>query len=75
MQGMNKDICKYINNCALFKREKAREQVYPLQMRSIPDKPFHKIAIDLVSDLSVSTSVNQHILTIIDHLMEWPEAF
>ena len=32
-KGMNKDICKYINNCALCKREKAMTQVYPLQMK------------------------------------------
>ena len=44
-------------------------------MRVIPDRPFDKIAIDLVSDLNVSASGNQHILTIIDQLMGWPEAF
>ena len=72
---MNKDICKYINNCALCKREKASSQVYPLQITDIPDRPFNKIAIDLVSDLNVSVSRNQHILTIIDHLMGWHKAF
>ena len=65
---MNKDICKYITDCALCKREKTRTQLYPLQMTDIPDRPFDKIAIDLVSDLNVSTSGNHHILTIIDHL-------
>ena len=72
---MNKDNCIYINNCALCKREKARTLVYPLQMTDIPDRPFDKIATDLVSDLNVSTSGNQHILTVTDHLMGWPEAF
>ena len=55
---MNKDICKYINNCALCKMEKASTQVYPLQMTDIPDTPFDKIAIGLVTDLSVTTSGN-----------------
>ena len=72
---MSKDICKYINNCALYKREKAGTQVYPLQITDVPDRPFDKIAIDLVSDLNISTSGNQHILTIIDHLMGQPDAF
>ena len=40
-------------------------------MTEIPDRPFDKIAIDLVT----STSGNEHILTIIDHLTGWPEAF
>ena len=57
------------------KREKARTQVYTLQMTDIPDRPFDKIAIDLVSDLNVSTSANQHLLNIIDHSTGWPEAF
>ena len=49
-------------------------QMYPLQMMDIPDKPFNKIAIDLVTDLNVSTSDKEHILTFIDHLTGWPEA-
>ena len=55
--------------------DKAKVQQYPLQMTEIPDKPFDKIAIDLVTDCETSTSGNKHILTIIDHLTGWPEAF
>ena len=53
----------------------AKVQAYPLQMTEIPDRPFDKIAIDLVTECETSTSGNKHILTIIDHLMGWPEAF
>ena len=72
---MNKDIHKYIANCALCCREKAKIQNYPLQMTEIPDRPFNKIAIDLVTECETSTSGNKHILTIINHLTGWPEAF
>ena len=34
-----------------------------------------KIAIDLVSDLNISASGNQHMLTITDHLTGWSGAF
>ena len=44
-------------------------------MTEIPDRPFDKIAIDLVTDCETSTSGNKHILTINDHLTGWPEAF
>ena len=47
---MKKDIHKYIANCALCHREKAKIQNYPLQMMEIPDRPFNKIAIDLVTE-------------------------
>ena len=74
-KGMNKDIRKYIANCVLCRHDKAKVQQYPLQMTEIPDRPFNKIAIDLVTDCKTSTSGNKHILTIIDHLTGWPEAF
>ena len=44
-------------------------------MTDIPDKPFDKIAIDLVTDCETIISGNKHILTVIDHLTGWPEAF
>ena len=44
-------------------------------MTEIPNRPFDKIAIDLVTNYETSTSGNKHILTIIDHLTGWPEAF
>ena len=74
-KGMNKDIRKYIANCILCRPDKAKVQQYPLQMTEIPDRPFDKIAIDLVTDCKTSISGNKHILTIIDHLTGWPEAF
>ena len=72
---MNKDIWKYIANCMLCQREKAEVQPYPLQMTEIPERPFNKIVIDLVTECQTSTSGNKHILTIIDHLTGWLEAF
>ena len=74
-KGRNKDIRKYIANCPLCHREKAKIQHYSLQMTEIPDRPFDKIATDLVTECDVLTSGNKHILTIIDHLTGWPEAF
>ena len=74
-KGMKHRICKYIANCTLCKMEKVKMLIYPLQMMDILDQHFNKIAIDVITDLNISTSGNQHIITIIDHLMQWPEAF
>ena len=74
-KGMNKDIRKYIANCILCRQDKAKVQKYPLQMTEIPDRPFDKIAIHLVTDCKTSTSGNKHILIIINHLTGWLEAF
>ena len=37
--------------------------------------PLDRIAIDLVTECETSSSGNKHILSIIDHLTGWPEAF
>ena len=72
---MNKDIRKYIVNCILSQRETAKFQHYPLQMMEIAERPFDKIAIDLIMECNTSTLGNKHILTLIDHLTGWPEVF
>ena len=74
-KGMNKDIRKYIANCIFWRQDKAKVLQYPLQMTEIPDRPFDKITFDLVTDCETCTSGNKHILTIIDHLTGWLEAF
>ena len=55
--------------------KKAKVQNYPLQKMEIPDRPFEKIAIDLVTECETLRSGNKHMLTIIDHLTGLPEAF
>ena len=50
-------------------------QIYPLQMMDVSNRLFNKIAMDLITDLNISKSGDQHILAIIDHLTGWPEAF
>ena len=44
-------------------------------MTKIPNRPFDKIPIDLITECDTSTSGNKHILTIIDDLTGWPEAY
>ena len=43
-------------------------------MMEIPDRPFDKITMDLVTDFTESSKGNKHILTIIDLLTGWLEA-
>ena len=81
---MNKDIRKSIANCTLCHREKAKVQFYPLQMTEMPDRPLeqncHRSShgmqnLKLWKQAHSYNSGNKHILTIIDHLAGWPEAF
>ena len=72
---MNKNIWKYTANWTLCHREKAKVQLYALQMTDILDRPFDKIVIDLVTECEASTSGSKYILTIIHQLTGWPEDF
>ena len=67
-KGMNKDVRKYVTQCKLCCREKAKIQAYPLQKTEIPECPLDKITIDLATESKTSGSGNKHILTIINHL-------
>ena len=71
---MAKDVKDYIQRCPACQQEKARVQSYPLHMMEIPDRPFDKIVMDLVTDFTESNKGNKHILTIIDLLTGWKEA-
>ena len=42
-------------------------------MMEIPDRPFDKIVMDLVTDFTEFNKGNKHILTIIDLLTGWPQ--
>ena len=42
---------------------------------AILNRPFNKIAVDLITECETLTSGNKHILTISDHLTGWLEAF
>ena len=55
--------------------KKQKLKLTPLQMTEIPDYPFDKIAMDLVTQYETSSSGNKHILTIINYPTGWPEAF
>ena len=71
---MAKDVKDYIQRYPACRQEKAQVQSYPLHMMEIPDRPFDKIVMDLVTDFTESSKGNKHILTIIDLLTGWQEA-
>ena len=51
---MNKYRRKYIAQCALCQREKAKVQAYSLQITEIPKHPFDKITRDFVTECETS---------------------
>ena len=54
LEGNEPGIWKYIANCTLCCREKAKIQNYHLQMMEIPNRPFDKIVMDLITECETS---------------------
>ena len=72
---MNKHIRKYIATAPSATEKKSQIPALPTSDDRFPDRPFNKIAMDLVTECETSNSGNKHIPTIINHLTDWPEAF
>ena len=75
LEGDEKTLGNALQTAFIAAEKKPKFSNTHYKMTDIPDKPFDKIAIDLVAECKTSTSGNKHILTIIDHLTGWPEAF
>jgi len=72
--NMSKDIQKYCRTCSLCRRDKLKQDSFAIMNTEIPDRPFDKIAIDLIGDFEKSMSGNVYVLTAMDILTGWPIA-
>ena len=75
--GITADVRKFCKSCkiCLKTRPKGRTPRAPLQCGTpVIDKPFYKVATDIIGPLPVSENKNQYILTMIDYATRWVEA-
>ena len=70
------DVNKYCEKCEPCQWQMLQREKQPMQTSSVPKYPFQKIAIDLVGLVNFqSYDGNQYILTCLDMLTSWVEAF
>ena len=70
------DVSKYCEECEPCQRQMLQKEKQPMQTSSVPKYPFQKIAVDLVGPVNFqSYDGNQYILTCMDMLTSWVEAF
>lgn len=74
--GMYKDINRFVKTCDICQKtaHKGHTHNVPFQPMTIVEKPFQKMAIDLVGPLQKSDRGHQYILTVTDVATRWPEA-
>ena len=70
-----KDISLYIQSCTTCQRvnnrmERPAHSLHPIEVNS----PWHRIGIDLIGPLPLTTSGNSYIVTCSDYFTKWPEA-
>ncbi|GFN98823.1 gypsy retrotransposon integrase-like protein 1 [Plakobranchus ocellatus] len=69
-----RDVNKYVKSCDVCQRNCNKLPNLPIQIADIIDKPFDKVAIDIVGPMMMSDSKNRFILTLVDAATRWPEA-
>jgi len=73
---MRTDIIKHVNECKECQRSKRHQQHTHLSRSvSVPTAPFSRIGVDVVGPLPTTMRGNCYLLTVVDHLTRYAEAF
>ena len=73
--SMYKDLVQYIDACDLCQARRPKRPIAPLQDMPMPQWAFEMIAIDTCGPFPETHRGNKYLITVIDHLTCWPEAF
>ena len=72
--GVMQDIIRFVKSCITCQKHCNKLPRLPVQQADIVDRPFDKVAIDIVGPLTVTDNKCRYILTLIDTATRWPEA-
>ena len=74
--GVRKAVTNYCRSCDTCQKTtpKGRVPCAPLHKMPLISEPFRRVAIDLVSPFTPSSSGNRYVLTIVDTATRFPEA-
>ena len=73
-KSMNKDVSEHVkscHNCAVYKGHTKCPS--PMQLYPIPQYPFQRVHIDILTNLSETRNGHRHILVLIDSLTRYME--
>ena len=68
------DTIRFVKSCITCQKHCNKLSRLPVQQADIVDKPFDKVAIDIVGPLTVTDNKCRYILTLVDTATRWPEA-
>ncbi|KAK3794400.1 hypothetical protein RRG08_000530 [Elysia crispata] len=64
--GIMQDTTRFVKSCITFQKQCNKLPRLPAQQGYIVDRPFDKVAIDLMGPLTVTGNKCRHILTLVD---------
>ena len=73
--NMYKDTMKFVEKCALCRARRQKRDHAPMQDMPIPNYPFEIVGIDTCGPYPETEAGNKYVMTVVDHLTGWPEAF
>ena len=76
-KNMKHDIRNYIKKCESCQKKKISRQraLCPMEITSTSEKPFQRVAMDIVGPLPLSENGNKYILTLQDDLTKYSQAY
>lgn len=75
-KGMSKDISEFVSKCIICQKNKSKKSTkMPMMITKISEEVFDKIYIDIVGPLPITYGGNRYILTIIDDLSRFFDAY
>lgn len=72
---MDRQVEGAIQNCSVCQSadKKAKTTVAPLQPVPLPDRPWQKLAIDIVGPIEKAPQECRYAITLVDYFSKWPE--
>ena len=75
--GVSGDVSRYCQSCDICQRTVPKGRVSKVPLTSMPliDRPFERVAVDLVGPIApITERGNRYILTMVDYATRYPEA-
>ena len=72
---MFQDLLNYISNCVRCNQRKLRKVRPPLKETGIPPYVFAKVSLDLAGPFPITLPGNIYVISFVDYLSGWNEAF
>lgn len=74
-KGMMSDVKQAIKSCVNCQVNRRPARPSRLEITDTPSRPFERVGIDLIGPWPATRSNSRYVLTVIDHLTGWPEAY